>query len=707
MDGDSREGMLQNGLLLIVCIMPLLAPSLIAWSGGAVNVAPHYFKLAWMAIGVTALLVVWLLQGGVRREQHIVINRFYWPLLGLIAWCFITLFWVENFYLALMALGSLVSSGLLLFLMVQLVVPKRVDRFFWWLSIALLVVSVIGLIQYYGVEVSWLQEFLTQVGRPESTFGNKNFAGHFVVMVLPLALVGLLSSEVKKERLVYSIVVAIGGWYLIYIVARQAYLAVAVEVALLLLFLLLDYRKNRENSLIGRGKQWTVIIRMIAAVLIFLILASNWTVNGQAQEENRKLSKLQDISIESGQNRIAAWRNTIEMVKDYPVAGVGVGQWSVHYPKYYDRIEKDVIYNEQTRLLRLHNDYIQTFAELGLIGYLFLVWMLYIVVRRIFRIVLDVSHPYRWQVLGLSFGLVGFTVVAMFSFPVRLYLPLFLVFLYISMILLFDREIGGGDVVFVNSTRVIYSVAGITLLLLLMVITISPQWLVAENKFWRSKVFEGGEMYQQAVEEGLASVQYNGFNPEYKLRTAANLLMVQRVDEAAILLEQSLDSEPYDPDALVLLSTVYAHRKESEKEKRALERALEIDTHNVLAAAYLVKHHYQNNDSEQASLMYQRLKENYHYFKGRAGFGPYHDYVAQIASTVGDYHYAKYAYEQAIEENPSGDNYAKLATVEYFRLGNQERGVELFKQALKLDPMIKKHMAIRRMIRKYEKTQTQ
>lgn len=70
--------------------------------------------------------------------------------------------------------------------------------------------------------------------------------------------------------------------------------------------------------------------------------------------------------------RIPAWLNTLEMIKDHFLMGVGVGNWEQAYPLYYDEVAKDLIFNEKTRLQRLHNSYLEMFANVGLIGYGFL-----------------------------------------------------------------------------------------------------------------------------------------------------------------------------------------------------------------------------------------------------------------------------------------------------------------------------------------------
>ena len=97
-----------------------------------------------------------------------------------------------------------------------------------------------------------------------------------------------------------------------------------------------------------------------------------------------------------------------------------------------------------------------------------------------------------------------------------------------------------------------------------------------------------------------------------------------------------------------------------------------------------------------------KMKDNYQYFLTRTNFGPYHDLVGQVSVSVGDYHFAKYVFDQAVTENPSAENDIKLATVEFYHLKNYERGVALFSRALDKKPNNEKHAEISKLIQQYK-----
>ena len=58
--------------------------------------------------------------------------------------------------------------------------------------------------------------------------------------------------------------------------------------------------------------------------------------NTSSGSESKIVQKFSQITVQGGSGRFPAWLNTIEMIKDHPIQGVGIGQWPESYPKYYD-----------------------------------------------------------------------------------------------------------------------------------------------------------------------------------------------------------------------------------------------------------------------------------------------------------------------------------------------------------------------------------
>lgn len=79
---------------------------------------------------------------------------------------------------------------------------------------------------------------------------------------------------------------------------------------------------------------------------------------------NRFLSITNTTTDRSNGDRIEAWISTIQMVKDNPVAGVGIGEWRDQYQAKY-KSDKDT-----QNLVHAHNNVLMIAGEAGLIGLL-------------------------------------------------------------------------------------------------------------------------------------------------------------------------------------------------------------------------------------------------------------------------------------------------------------------------------------------------
>ncbi len=694
-------------LIILIIIMPFISPTNLSVSW--LNVSSDMLKTAWGVSGVSLVLFLWILKGYKEKSILLLKTNFYLPIIGFIVWCFITLFWIKNEFEATIMLAQYVSFALIFILVVNIFLKyELIETTLKTLTISMLFVSSIGILQYYYPNNSFIQEVFTQVSVPGSTFGSKNAASHFAVMILPISFTYLLLS-IKTNKIIWnSVLVFIGLWFVINTYARQAYLAITVEFLFLILFLILDFYKNKGESFIKNCKLKINKIFAIILLIISLVFVTNISPKGWSDVEDSKFDKFSQISLKfntntkdlDGWSRIPGWINTLEMIKDHPLQGVGIGQWSVNYPLYYDRIEKDIIFNDNTRFARLHNEYLEILANVGIIGYFFLIWLAFLTIKKIFSVLLSPRSDNRLLVLSLSLSLIGFSVLAVFSFPIRLYLPAFLVMVFISMILVSQPNQLKYIKIYTNKFYIYFLTV-----VFLIVTYINYQvfhWILAEDNYHKSVVFEKSDRSEDAINYGFKALSYNYKNPKYNNIVGNNLIRAGRELESIQFFKQSINTSPFNTITLLNLALAYERVNNLDMEHNVLNFILKFDPNNVRASARLVKVLVKKNQLKNATVAYKNMKGNFEYFKGRNGFGPYYNDIAKIALLVSDYKYAKYIYNNLLEVNPTAVNYVKLAALEFHYLNNKDKGVFLYKKAIKLKPNIVRNEEIRNLIDQYE-----
>jgi O-antigen ligase/Tfp pilus assembly protein PilF len=137
---------------------------------------------------------------------------------------------------------------------------------------------------------------------------------------------------------------------------------------------------------------------------------------------NRLFSKLGVTEVDkvlSSQARLYMYRNTLEMIKHHFFLGAGFGNFKYVYPRYRDRGEW-ALSGLNTRVEQAHNEYLQIFSEVGLIGFLAFILILGTVARMSWTTIRRAdSHRHFFINLALTMGIVATLVQSFFDFGLQ------------------------------------------------------------------------------------------------------------------------------------------------------------------------------------------------------------------------------------------------------------------------------------------------
>ena len=108
-------------------------------------------------------------------------------------------------------------------------------------------------------------------------------------------------------------------------------------------------------------------------------------------------------------DRIAVYRNSLNMIKDHPFIGLGANTYMKNYKKYREPIEyRNVVTKDY---MYAHNNFLHMAAEIGLIGLGFFIWLLYKLFMECNNIYRKLDDDYLKTVsLSLSACLIAFLV---------------------------------------------------------------------------------------------------------------------------------------------------------------------------------------------------------------------------------------------------------------------------------------------------------
>ena len=146
----------------------------------------------------------------------------------------------------------------------------------------------------------------------------------------------------------------------------------------------------------------------------------------QSIAPSERAASLADVKgDETFRNRLNMWRVAWEMIKAHPIFGYGLGSYEIEYLKYQDRIVDRYSFEQFSEwfhntipTFRAHNDHIQLLTELGIVGFIFWVWLWVAIFHTAWGAFTNApTFGERFFVLTIFASMVSINISAFFSFP--------------------------------------------------------------------------------------------------------------------------------------------------------------------------------------------------------------------------------------------------------------------------------------------------
>lgn len=270
-------------------------------------------------------------------------------------------------------------------------------------------------------------------GFPAASFINKNYLANYIDLLLPISLFLLVTLNKNHLKWVVSVFISLLFSYLIFSHNRASWLSLIIVFSLVLYFSYTCLWLKNELHLID--SKYIVFIFILS---ISLINSPEKTINNKSTFKNlyHSLEKTEDTS--SASIRLTAYNNATTMIKDSPLFGTGLGSFQIAFKPY----DQDVRNKHTTStFIQLHNDPLQIFVELGIIGGLlvcgFITLILYTSYKYIINFHINKSSDKGLKIiyLGILLSIIASIIHSFLSFPLHLPASTFLLFLYIGLLL--------------------------------------------------------------------------------------------------------------------------------------------------------------------------------------------------------------------------------------------------------------------------------
>jgi O-antigen ligase len=368
-----RHTMASRFAFLIVCIAIVLS----ALVYGTV----HYWALAVFFLGAVSILVLWLIDGWNLGSFRVSRNVLQLPLIGMFLLGLFQLLPLRRPEDAGAHTIPLVSSlsfdpystrfilvlvaTLLIYLAAVLVftdTPKRLRILVRTIIVFGFFLAIFGLTQSFTSpdRVYWMRE-IPQAQAFGPFINRHHFAGYMeLALALPLGLVFTGSIE-KEKKFIYLFAAGLMAVALVMTNSRGGIIALLAEI--LFLVATMGFRrkrhKHRETEEEQPRRLRSAAMKAGLALALVVALFAGVVLLGGEEALSRFVGSVNTDDPTTG--RAHFWSVTIDIIKNHPLIGTGLGAFSVVYTGYDSR-------NGMYRLEQAHNDYLQVLSDGGIVG---------------------------------------------------------------------------------------------------------------------------------------------------------------------------------------------------------------------------------------------------------------------------------------------------------------------------------------------------
>lgn len=255
--------------------------------------------------------------------------------------------------------------------------------------------SIFSIYQYFVNPYIGSFDYWVESGRLNSTFTDPNALGAYCVLIFPIFLSLIIFTTRWYLKLLFSILFIPFILMIFFSGSRSALLGILLSLIIFFIYGIIRYIKylatlNKRKKIINL----TIILLVILIIIISLsgiFLTENQLKNsflevGLMQRSIQSLDTLyshfkKDGLIESIKSisnyRYIYWNMAINMAKEYPLTGVGIGSYIIELPDYLKSY--DTGFNQVDFA---GNYYLQVLAELGLPGLILILFLFFIIIKK-------------------------------------------------------------------------------------------------------------------------------------------------------------------------------------------------------------------------------------------------------------------------------------------------------------------------------------
>jgi len=407
------------------------------------------YKLLYMVSGVLLILLVY--KYFIQKDKFIKI-KFFIPIFSYIIFVFLSAIFSK--YKEISFLGfvqrkegfiSILSYIIMLIATYSFINKKNIKNLFVVLFIFSGIASVIGLLEFFGVN-PLLQAFrLNKEGFGAfkgvySTIGNQNFISSFMCMLTLISLILFVLYE-GRIKMLYYIFYINSFIFLLIAKSRSGWIGIIIGICIFLVVL--------GKNIINRNILLSLIIifiTSISAINILNKLSNNQilskvdsiksdltsVVEEEKKQEEKDLNRL-------GSNRYYIWSHSLPLIKKYFLIGSGPDTFIKVFPqdkkkalKYYG--------DEDIKVDKAHNEYLQIIVTNGIFSFASYMIFIFGIISLNIKNIMKNGIMNNSILIATFIAILGYQIQAFFNISVIQVAPFYYMIIGINLSLLLKED---------------------------------------------------------------------------------------------------------------------------------------------------------------------------------------------------------------------------------------------------------------------------
>jgi hypothetical protein len=247
-----------------------------------------------------------------------------------------------------------------------------------------------------------------------ATFKDALSFGAFLAIIIPLIL-GVCFAFKGLIRLLSFSILLFSLYMMLFSGSKSGLLSIMISIILLLIFsLIIIVNLIRTKYISFKKINWATFLIILLVITTFLggIKFKNYLNKELAASRTlyrvKSMFEQEDVKTVFLGRADTLWKMAVLMIKDYPLSGVGIGGYIIESSNYSKRYATEIGTPESAE-----NYILQVGSELGLVGVILVLWILWEIIRQARRSYLKIpaTDNYKFVLIGAIAGIVSFLLI--------------------------------------------------------------------------------------------------------------------------------------------------------------------------------------------------------------------------------------------------------------------------------------------------------